>query len=173
MTFQAQSPAIISAFPVLLILILIVVLYLAIFQPKARHKEAYQQLLETFHSLPDVLPLEGAEIPVQGWAVGGSLKRKIRIGPRSAPHNTINPTVMLYDDRIAFGRLGSRSLNYSDVKQLDVYGDDKHFKLTRHKRGGAWMAYVPEGRVLTEVVAFLHKKGLPLGEEARRLIGQP
>jgi hypothetical protein len=119
--------------------------------------------------LPDVLPAEGVPIPVGGVSTGARLRGKTAIGSGSS--NTLRPSLTLYEDRFEFKIMGTRHKELSAVRQVDVYGDDNHVKVD-FDRGPTFYAFVPNQDALLEMVRFFQRKGLSLGEEAWRLIGQ-
>lgn len=146
--------------------IVLLALFYIVFRPTKRQS---QDPMQFSAPLPDVLPWDGVKIPVGGVASGAMLRGKVSIGRGST--NTIFPALVLYEDHFEFRIIFWRRRELSRIKQVDVYGDDRHIKLG-FTRGSPFYAFVPEREVLTELVAFFHRKGLTLGEEARRLIGQ-
>jgi hypothetical protein len=118
-------------------------------------------------TIPDHLPLEGLKIPL----------RAAFTGPKSTPliamyDNSIFPLLKLYEDGLEFRVFIKRRKSYADIERVlarqriwtdnvSILWKDSVFAFTANVRGK---------ELLQELLRFLQRRGVPLGESATRVL---
>lgn len=101
------------------------------------------------------------------------------IGLKSMPaialaHNNLAPMLVLFDDHLLQRVIFKKPRKYSEIEYVEVSLTDSYTLVIAYAGSSfTFSCKLEEKRDLTKVLQFLGRKGVPLGESAKRLLSSP
>jgi hypothetical protein len=111
----------------------------------------------------------GLVVPLRVSFVGLKAMPKIAVA-----HNNLAPMLVLFEDHLVQRVIFKKSRKYLDIEYVDVSSTDTP-NLDIAYTGSPWTfsCKLEEKRDFVKVLKFFERKGVRLGDEARRMLGAP
>lgn len=131
----------------------------------------YNRKAQRINQMPDIpltLPETGFEVPILATFTG--LKRMPRW--RSFAHNSLNPSLILYKDRLECKVLLKRSIRFAEIENIDIWDTvaTRNLSVSVRGREDLFTANLLNRRNLAQVLSFLQQRGVPLSNRAKDFI---
>jgi hypothetical protein len=133
--------------------------------------QIYKRKIQRINQMPDIpptVPEKGFEVPILATFSGSkTLPRQI-----SFSHNNLNPSLTLFEDRLDCKVILKKSILFAEIENVDIWDTFATRNLQIYVRGkeDLFIANLLKRRNLEQVLGYLEKRGVPLGNRAKAFL---
>jgi hypothetical protein len=122
------------------------------------------QRIKQMPDIPQTLSETGFEVPILATFTG--LKRMPR--QVSFAHNSLNPSLILYEDRMECRGVLKKSIRFAEIENIDIWDTvaTRNLHVSVRGREDLFTANLLYRRNLAQVLSFLQQRGVPLSNRA-------